>query len=117
MPRGILKKFISLLVIATILAASLFCSCLDSHAAEQSRPEAAGTACAADDHCPACPADDHPDADHCASSCFCSCHLPLTVLAIRIEHSQVITDLVFLESFTAMPEVYLPKFIPPQNLA
>ena len=112
-----MKKFTSLVLILTVLAASGLCSCLDSHAAEQSLAASVTAECAAADHCPACPADDHSDADHCASSCYCSCHLPLTVQAIRIVHSPVITELIFPESFTVMPEVYLPKFIPPQNLA
>ena len=113
-----LKQLASLVLIVTILAASGLCSCLDSHAAEQSSAASVAAGCDAPaDHCPACPDGDHSSPDHCPSSCYCSCHVPLTVQAVRIQHSPVITDLVFFESFTAIPEVYLPKFIPPQNLA
>ena len=112
-----LKKLASFFLIVTILAASGLCSCLDSHAAGQSSAASVATECGAADQCPACPDDSHSEADHDAASCFCSCHLPLTMQAVQIQHSPVITDLVFFESFTAIPEVYLPKFIPPQNLA
>ena len=118
MPRGFLKKLTSLFLIVTILAASGLCSCLDSHAAEQSPMASVTTECGADaDHCPACPVDDHSDADHDAASCFCSCHLPLLVLPMDIRPSQIAGKLSFYERFTAIPEVYLPKFIPPQNRA
>jgi hypothetical protein len=113
-----LKKLASLFLIVTILAASGLCSCLDSHAAEQSSPAPVAARCDAPaDHCPACPDGDHSGSDQCPSSCYCSCHLPLTMQTVQVQHSPVITELVFFESFIAIPEVYLPKFIPPQNLA
>ena len=117
MPRGFLKKTASLLLIVTILAASGLCSCLDSHAAQQSPTAAVTTECGGADHCPACPGDNHSDADHDAASCFCSCHLPLLVFPMEIQPSPIAGKLSFFERFTAVPEVFLPKFIPPQNLA
>ncbi|HLO25790.1 MAG TPA: hypothetical protein VK187_06735 [Geobacteraceae bacterium] len=116
MPRGSLKKFASLFLIVTILAASGLCSCLDSHAAQPSAASAA-TGCDGANHCPESPCDDHSDADHDDASCFCSCHLPLLILPMDIRPSQIAGKLAFFERFTAVPEVFLPKFIPPQNLA
>jgi hypothetical protein len=113
-----LKKFASLVLIVVILAASCLCSCLDSHATDQSlTASAANAGCAAQGNNPACPDADHTDADHDASSCFCSCHLPLLALPLRLHHAPVTGKLSPLETFTAIPEVYLPKFTPPQNLA
>jgi hypothetical protein len=114
MRPSFLKKFTALLLVVTIIAASGLCSCLDSHAADKPQATSVATGCGGDAHCPACPGDDSSDADHCASSCYCSCHLPLTVQTVQIRHSPAITALVFFESFTAIPEVYLSKFIPPQ---
>lgn len=117
MHSAFLKKLMSLFLVVMIFTASGLCSCLDSNAAQQSAAASVATECGGSAHCPACPGDDTPDSDHCASSCYCSCHLPLTVQTVQIEHSPVITELFFFESFTSIPEVYLPKFIPPQNLA
>lgn len=116
MPCGFLKKLASLFLIVTILSASGLCSCLDSLATQPSSASAA-MGCEGANHCPESPCDDHSDADHNAASCFCSCHLPLLILSMDIRPSQIAGKLSFFEIFTAMPEVYLPKFIPPQNLA
>jgi len=117
MRPAFLKKFTSLFLIVTILAASGLCSCLDSHAAQQSTAASVAVECGAVDHCPACPVDEHSDADHDAASCFCSCHLPLLELPMDIQPSPLAGKLSFFERFTVVPEVFLPKFIPPQNLA
>lgn len=69
------------------------------------------------DHCPACPSDNHPDTDHDHFSCD---HHNHTSLADRIsyrEPAQIIMSLTLIEPFKFIPEVYLDKFIPPQNLA
>ncbi len=65
---------------------------------------------------PSCPVDEHSVPDHCDSSCHCPSHAPLTVQPIQVICSQLITPFVFLEPFKALPEVYLPKFIPPDIL-
>jgi hypothetical protein len=118
MPRGFLKKLTSLCLIVMVLAASGLCTCLDSHATEQAPGSASAVHCTDDaDHCPACPAGDHSSADHDAASCFCACHLPLLTQGINIRHNPVVSTLVSVEKITAIPEVWLDLFIPPQNLA
>lgn len=57
----------------------------------------------------------HPD--HCNSSCYCSCHAPLTLQSERLCYSPSIDPLSSFEPFKAIPEVYLSKFIPPQIFA
>jgi hypothetical protein len=118
MSRVFLKKLTSLCLIVMVLTASGLCSCLDSHATEQAPGSATAAYCADDaDHCPSCPAGDHSSADHDAASCFCSCHLPLLTQDIVIRHNPVVSTLVSVETFSALPEVWLDLFIPPQNLA
>jgi hypothetical protein len=115
--RLAIKKFAALLLIFVVLAAAGLCPCLESHAMEQSVACSHGGCDTVDEQGPACPADDHAPAGHDAASCFCACHLPVLVLLIQIQHVPVSGKLSPAETFTALPEVYLPKFIPPQNLA
>lgn len=117
-----LKKLTSLLLVVIILAATTLCLCRETHATGQ--PESAAASCAAAaDHCPVCPAcpacpdKGGSDADHDAASCFCPCHLPLIVQPVRICPAPLISRLFFFEPLTVFPEVYLPKFIPPQITA
>jgi hypothetical protein len=111
-----LRKFTSLLLVVMILAASVHGFCQESHAMEQSPVLSADTGWDAGQS-PSCPGEDHSDADHDAASCFCSCHLPMIVLPLDIQPSPIVGTLSFFDRFTALPEIYLPKFIPPQNLA
>ncbi|HEY6837326.1 MAG TPA: hypothetical protein VI389_01150 [Geobacteraceae bacterium] len=118
MPHALKKLIASLLVVVTVVATS-FCLCTEAHArhAEGIHGQETGdvTVAAAVDHCPSCPESEHTGADHC--DCACSCHLPVTVQPVHIRFSPAITLLIVSEPFNALPEVYLPKFVPPQNLA
>jgi len=67
--------------------------------------------------CPSCPADNQSSPDRCDSTCHCPCHAPLMAQPVQIASSQQITPLLFCESFKALPEVYLSKFIPPHITA
>ena len=116
------KKLTSLFLMAIVLAVSALSLCPETDATEQSRAAYRQAACEASsesaaDHCPACPGGGHADEDQCASSCYCSCHLPVPEQSPMIGHSSIVADLIHFERFTALPEVYLPKFIPPQNRA
>jgi hypothetical protein len=112
-----LKKLTSLLLVVIILVASTLCLCRETHATGQ--PETAAVSCDADadPSCPACPDKGGSDADHDAASCFCPCHLPLIVQPVRICPAPLMSRLFFFEPLTVFPEVYLPKFIPPQITA
>ena len=121
MPHPAVAKFTSVGLILVILAASFLGLCRETHAAEESwvapaQAYSQNVDASSDEHCPACPHEEQSDADHCASSCYCSCHLPLTVQPVHIRFSPVVTDLIFIEPFKALPEVYLSKFIPPHIL-
>ena len=70
------------------------------------------------DHCPACPDDDHhQNTDHSHSICEHHSSLYFGRQCLLISYSPNITTHVITEPFKAFPEVYLEKFIPPQNLA
>ncbi|HEY5974895.1 MAG TPA: hypothetical protein VIU41_09145 [Geobacteraceae bacterium] len=117
-----LTKICSLLLIVVMLAFSVTGACASAHAIE-------GQLMAADDHaccaagisapqdCPSCPLDDEHGADGC-SNCFnCLCHASLLSRPFQLAYQPFILLASCGEPFTALPEVYLPKFIPPQNLA
>lgn len=117
MPRTVVKKITALFLLVAILAVSTLCLCRDVQAAGGLAPAACAVAVdAASDHCPDCPGDSHPDTDPCASCCDCPCQPTLTEPTLKFGHSPLVSDLVSSERFTPFPEVYLPKFVPPQNL-
>jgi hypothetical protein len=68
---------------------------------------------------PCCPIDDHghTDVDHCTSCLHCACNAPLAALETFLSYAPSFSLLNPIDRFHLLPEVYLPKFIPPQNLA
>ena len=68
---------------------------------------------------PCCPIDnhDHSDVDHCASCLHCACNASLLSMAVLPTYAPALSSLVTYEQFHALSDVFLPKFIPPQNLA
>jgi hypothetical protein len=72
---------------------------------------------AASHQCPSCPLDQHDDADGCSTCAHCGCHALLTVQRYHFDHFPLASNLRSVEPFTYLPEVYLSKFIPPQNPA
>jgi hypothetical protein len=78
--------------------------------------QSAGNFSKIDQQCPACPSDQHSVPGHYDSSCNCPCHAPLTAQPVQLVRSQQIALFEFHEPFKSLPEVYLPKFIPPHIL-
>ncbi|GFE59395.1 hypothetical protein [Geobacter sp. AOG1] len=118
MAHSLLHKFVTLLLLAVVIAASVAGLCRETHATERCWGHDAGkSSCSlvgADDHCPSCPAGENSGHSDCDSSCYCSCNLPLTSSFGFSVHAPHVSSLVPLDSFFRFPEVYLPKFIPPQ---
>ncbi len=121
MAHSLLHKFVTLLLLAIVISASVVGLCRETHAAQQcwghDEEKADCSLAGVGDQCPSCPAGEHTDDGDCASSCYCSCHLPVMSqfgFSVRTPH---VSTLVPLDSFFRFPEVYFPKFIPPQNLA
>ena len=67
---------------------------------------------------PCCPIDDHDhaDIDHCASCLHCACNALLTAQETYLSYAPPVSSLNPIDRFNHLPEVYLPIFIPPQNL-
>ena len=68
---------------------------------------------------PCCPIDDHDHADieHCTSCLHCACNAPLAAQNTLLSYAPSVSLLNPIDRLNHLPEVYLPKFIPPQNLA
>lgn len=68
------------------------------------------------DHCPACPDDQHQNTEHRHSSCEHHSSLYVAGQSVLLSYNPNITAHFIKDPFKAIPEVYLDKFIPPQNL-
>jgi hypothetical protein len=67
--------------------------------------------------CPCTPAEQQKNND-CCDICFdCACHAPLTVQHFKLSYNPSILDIQTSDPFKFLPEVYLSKFIPPQQQA
>jgi len=121
MPAKRVTKITSFLLMVMVFAVSVFGQCEETHAVDKSWDNHSQRSCpdmmAAADHCPSCPGEGDAHDGNCASACYCACHLPITSHTLQIGHAPAIDELSVFEAFSAPPEVYLTKFIPPQNLA
>lgn len=118
MPEGF-KKSVSYFLIMAILAVtmSLFAGNA-SHADGGKHTPSVSKVASVETQSPCCPCDsDHSSSDHCNSFCSCVCHAHLPVAAVQFASSLIVVPLQFHESFKAIPEVHLPKFVPPHILA
>lgn len=122
--RGMLMKPIALVMITIMLAFCVSASCCNASAgdfgagasvkAEQGVKAAHLTGC--HDDCPSCP--DHGDSSsHHCDSCSCPCHAALMHGPFKFISSSFSIAHESREPFRFLPDVYLSKFIPPQNLA
>ena len=69
-------------------------------------------------HCPCAPLEQHKDYDGCDTCVDCACHAPLPIQTFQLSYNPSILDnLSGSDPFKFLPEVYLSKFIPPQNPA
>jgi len=66
--------------------------------------------------CPCAPLEQHKDYDGCDTCVNCTCHAPLTNETLQISYNPSILKLYVSDLFKFIPEVFLTKFIPPQNL-
>lgn len=102
-----------LLVMLSITLGGVVCLGAHPHAA----PTADVVATHADGDAPCCPDSGDSDGDHCQSCLSCPCQAPLTGNELRIGYSPSIRTLSFSDYLVPPPDVYLSKFVPPQNLA
>jgi hypothetical protein len=73
--------------------------------------------CSAPQKCPCTPPSQHKDYDGCDTCINCSCHAPLAVQQLVIHYNPILLNVGFSDPYQHLPEVFLSKFIPPQNLA
>lgn len=99
-----------LLVMVSIALGGVFCRGTDPHGAEASVAGFHGEG-------PCCPDTGHSDGDHCQSCLSCPCHAPLAGHTLHLRYAPSFRILSFVEHHSAPPDVYLSKFVPPQNLA
>jgi len=112
-------KLHSWLLLSIILTGMLIgvyeSAAMESHASSASA-QAACCEISASHHCPCSPLEQHNDYDGCDTCDDCGCHAPLTTSPFRLSYNPIISDQTSIDPFKHLPEVYLPKFIPPQNL-
>lgn len=113
-------KFVSRLLLLVMLTVAINCISESSHAmqghlfATGGHAEHVGND--APHQCPDSSQEQHQDHDCCDSCSNCATHAPLTNQMMPIVYNPLITDQQFSEPFKHFSEVFLPKFIPPQNL-
>jgi hypothetical protein len=115
------KKFslhrFSWILLVVMLAATLHCVHESAHAMPSHLPTAVAGDLSATHQCPSAPDDQHGDYDGCDSCANCVCHAPLSSQPIQLSYKPAIMALHTVEPIELLPEVYLSKFIPPQNHA
>lgn len=67
--------------------------------------------------CPCDPLEQHDDHHFCDTCINCACHAPLAVHPFQLSYNPSILELKTSDPFRFLPEVYLSKFVPPQNLS
>lgn len=120
MGRTALKTF-SWMLFLVMLAVTLHCVNESAHAMHGTfsvscHDAACDNEPAGDHHSPSSPTNqdhDHSDCDSCIS---CVCQGLISHRLPQLVYNPLILQLATLDRFKHLPEVYLPKFIPPQNL-
>lgn len=114
-------KFYSWLVLVVLLAAMTHAVCDNAHAAlgesSVTGKHAAQSEIFASDQCPCCPTEHQADHDVCDSCINCICHATSITQPFQLTYSPFFLDLQSYNPHRQLPEVYLSKFIPPQNRA
>lgn len=118
MDCALYRKITALLMVMVIVTMAVAGFCRSAHASEPPGDAPYGH-CAGhfdemEQQCPDCPDDSHSGPDQCDSSCNCSCHASLAAQPIQLRYSPQIATLVAIEPIKSLPDVYLPKFVPPQ---
>ncbi|GAM07918.1 hypothetical protein OR1_00187 [Geobacter sp. OR-1] len=116
------KALIALIITVFVLSSAIGNLCSDVHAGSVCSP-AAISACddnadTPSDNAPADPDhDDHSDGGHCDDCCGCSCNRSAVNNLISLKYSPLVVSLSCIEPVSQFPEVFLPKFVPPESLS
>jgi hypothetical protein len=119
MRRFIPLKIFSWILLVLMLSVAINGMHASAHADQGhcSPSECHGESAGGGDAPPSSPFEHHQDEDGCDSCINCTCHAPLTVQPFQLSYSPIIMTLRLSDPFRHLPEVYLSKFIPPQNHA
>lgn len=114
-------RFIAILLTIAMLASLIGGICgdvhADGHSASSHVAYCSAPPCDNGNASPSHPENDHPNDSHCEDCCSCSCHSYSHAGGIVIKHAPFVATLITYEPFTAIPEVVIPKFVPPENHA
>jgi len=121
MKRSPFGKYISFLMVVVILAISVTGYCCGTNAGPLTNDNSRNSCSdsyfiSLEKDCLSYSIDKTSAPAHIDVFCDCLCHTPLIPLSVQVGRSQKIDLLNSLELFTALPEVYLEKFIPPRIL-
>lgn len=111
-------KLSSWLLIVAVLTVAFNGFCQTAHAMQDcvsKTVSASQVEVSAAGDCPCCPVE-HDGFDACGDCVNCICHTSITIQQFTLSYVTVTSDIGLSERFTHLPEVYLSKFIPPQNL-
>jgi len=121
MQKLIPLKFVSKLLLVIMLIVAVHGVHESAHAMQGhvkvSSDQAAFAKISAPHQCPCVPFEQHKDYDGCDTCTNCVCHAPLPVQIFKLNYNPIVLKLGTSELFAYLPEVFLSKFIPPQNLA
>ena len=110
-------RIVSLILTVVMLAGSVIGTHGSVHAADH-HPTAIADHGSVPGDSPSDPAPcQHDEADGCSSCLNCTCHAPLIVRPLQLYYNPLVSHTLAPEPFTALPEVFLAKFVPPQNHA
>jgi hypothetical protein len=114
-------KFFSLILLVVMLTATINVVHESAHAMQShvtaAHEHASPSERSASHQSPCSPLEQHNDFDGCDTCINCACHASLTIQQFKFGYNPMILHLSTYDPFKHVPEVYLSKFIPPQNLA
>lgn len=120
MRKLIHMKFFSSLLLLAMLTVMLHCAHDSAHAHAKQSEEVTGERVSHSEISTAqrstCPHEQHNDYDGCDTCINCTCHAPLIIQPLQLSYNPIISNLGATDLFKHLPEVFLSKFIPPQNL-
>jgi hypothetical protein len=121
MKKFIPLKFFSLILVVAMLTVTINGVHESAHAMQSHFDTASDQASLlniSDSHQhPFAPLEQHQDYDGCDTCFNCSCHASPIVQPFRLNYNPIIISLASSDPFRYLPEVFLSKFIPPQNHA
>jgi hypothetical protein len=113
-------KFYSLILVVVMLSVALHGAHESAHAM-QSHVKTCDQVSLPDisisHQCPCAPDEQHKDYDGCDTCVNCSCHASQTIQTFQLSYNPISISLGSSVPFKYLPEVFLSKFIPPQNQA